>query len=170
MLPVLAPIRTDGNDSAELDSVRRLSPRQTLLQQAVSEHDYKGLSIDTSMIDSSSSKSLLGLRNEEEQEEDHPKSFICPISGQCMHDPVVLADGHTYERAAIERHLADSRRSPITNEELPHTRLMASYTIKKLIREWPEKEKRAQKGGKGTSGKGASGGKGTKGASGKGAS
>jgi len=69
-----------------------------------------------------------------------PNEFRCAITLEPMRDPVTAADGHTYERAAIERHLADSRRSPITNEELPHTRLMASYTIKKLIREWPEKE------------------------------
>ena len=39
--------------------------------------------------------------------EQHPPSFYCPISQQCMHDPVVLADGHTYECRYIERWLED---------------------------------------------------------------
>merc|ERR1719221_189156 len=44
----------------------------------------------------------------------HPVSFLCPISHQCMHDPVVLSDGHTYERRHIERWLQEHTTSPVT--------------------------------------------------------
>lgn len=37
--------------------------------------------------------------------DDAPMSFRCPITLQVMSDPVITADGHTYERAAIEHWL-----------------------------------------------------------------
>ena len=40
-------------------------------------------------------------------EHSHP-SFMCPIGKEVMRDPVVAADGFTYERKAIERHLGIS--------------------------------------------------------------
>jgi hypothetical protein len=30
-----------------------------------------------------------------------PDAYLCPISCEIMHDPVVTADGFTYERARI---------------------------------------------------------------------
>jgi TPR repeat protein len=44
--------------------------------------------------------------------------FNCPLSKQLMVDPVVADDGHTYERAAIERHLKKSQLSPLTKESI----------------------------------------------------
>ena len=32
-----------------------------------------------------------------------PDDFLCPMSHAIMDDPVVAADGHTYEKAAMER-------------------------------------------------------------------
>ena len=37
-------------------------------------------------------------------------AFLCPIGKQLMKDPVVATDGHTYERANIEKHFSLSRR------------------------------------------------------------
>mmetsp|Transcript_5088 Transcript_5088/g.11290 ORF Transcript_5088/g.11290 Transcript_5088/m.11290 type:complete len:1032 (-) Transcript_5088:502-3597(-) len=123
ILPVLTPV-DNGTDSNALDAPRSLSPRQSLLQQT--SETGKGLSVLTSvgmpaadsLVGSGSSTSLFGLRDAESQDEEHPKSFICPISGQCMHDPVVLADGHTYERRHIERWLSQKKTSPMTGESL----------------------------------------------------
>ena len=50
-----------------------------------------------------------------------PDSFVCPISYEIMRDPVVTADGLSYERAAIEHWFSTGHRtSPRTNEPLPH--------------------------------------------------
>ena len=57
-------------------------------------------------------------------EEEAPASFLCPISGELMRDPVMCADGHSYERANIERWLAESRLSPVTGSQLPHGYLL----------------------------------------------
>ena len=37
----------------------------------------------------------------------------CPITHEIMNDPVIAADGHTYERRAIERWLSQKNYSPI---------------------------------------------------------
>ena len=49
-------------------------------------------------------------------------------------EPVTAADGHTYERVAIEEWLATgSRTSPTTNEPLQSTALIPQHTMKKLV-------------------------------------
>jgi serine/threonine protein kinase len=48
-----------------------------------------------------------------------PDGFLCPITQDVMRDPVMLIDGHSYERKAIVDWLKRSNRSPLTNEELP---------------------------------------------------
>lgn len=50
-----------------------------------------------------------------------PAEFVCPITQEMMQDPVSTVDGHTYERAAIERWLTRKRTSPLTGSVLPST-------------------------------------------------
>ena len=47
-----------------------------------------------------------------------PPEFLCPITYCVMIDPVVCADGHSYERSAIERWLDTKSTSPMTNRFL----------------------------------------------------
>ena len=42
----------------------------------------------------------------------YPSEFLCPITLCPMKDPVIAADGHSYERSALETWLKRSRRSP----------------------------------------------------------
>lgn len=42
------------------------------------------------------------------------EKYWCPITGEVMDDPVIAADGYTYERSAIEDWLSRSKESPIT--------------------------------------------------------
>ncbi|EOD34457.1 hypothetical protein EMIHUDRAFT_228637 [Emiliania huxleyi CCMP1516] len=44
-----------------------------------------------------------------------------------MSDPVMAADGHSYERSAIERWLATKSTSPMTGEALVHTFLAPNH-------------------------------------------
>ena len=53
----------------------------------------------------------------------------CPITGQPMIEPVVAADGHTYERYAIARWMETSKISPLTGEELFHNKLVPNYLL-----------------------------------------
>ena len=62
--------------------------------------------------------------------------FVCPIGMELMRDLVVAADGHSYERARIERWTApplSKRTSPLTGAALAHTKLMPNLTLKKSI-------------------------------------
>lgn len=59
----------------------------------------------------------------------------CPISGLPMKDPVVAADGHTYERAAISRWLRESDISPLTGGRLPHKELAPNYLLLSSVHE-----------------------------------
>ena len=58
-----------------------------------------------------------------------PGMPYCPITGQQMIEPVVAADGHTYERYAIARWLETSSRSPLTGEILAHNKLVPNYLL-----------------------------------------
>ncbi|CAI5530705.1 unnamed protein product [Closterium sp. Naga37s-1] len=59
--------------------------------------------------------------------------FICPISKEIMKDPVVAADGFTYERQHITRWMGSSSLSPATGQPLPHTCLTPNNVLKNLI-------------------------------------
>jgi hypothetical protein len=52
----------------------------------------------------------------------------CPITIQPFEDPVVAADGHTYERSAVERWFAGGNRtSPLTGARLQSTTLIPNH-------------------------------------------
>jgi hypothetical protein len=52
--------------------------------------------------------------------EEPPEALVCPITWTLMRDPVVDANGHTFERSAIERSLVlHPGFSPYTNASYP---------------------------------------------------
>lgn len=53
-----------------------------------------------------------------EMKDNPPKDFMCPISHDIMHDPVILSDGRVYEKEYILKYLRDNKISPITREPL----------------------------------------------------
>lgn len=60
-------------------------------------------------------------------------SAACPLTKQCMIDPVVAADGHTYERSAIEKHMeaaGENATSPLTGEKLASHDLVIDWTMR----------------------------------------
>ena len=63
-------------------------------------------------------------------------AFTCPLTKEVFRDPVVLSDGFTYERAAIQHWLdLGNRRSPMTNVELASTELVPNMVIKQALSE-----------------------------------
>jgi hypothetical protein len=52
-----------------------------------------------------------------------------------MREPVVAADGHTYERGAIARWLSTSDKSPLTGSILPHKNLVPNYMLLSSLQE-----------------------------------
>ena len=67
--------------------------------------------------------------------------MLCPITLDRFRDPVVAADGHTYERAAIERWVRAAKEverwplSPVTLQHLRSTRLLPNFAMRKAVAE-----------------------------------
>lgn len=53
-----------------------------------------------------------------------------------MEDPVVAADGNTYERSEITAWFQVKRTSPLTNLPVENTRLTPNRVILSAIKEW----------------------------------
>ncbi|MCJ8730029.1 hypothetical protein PDJAM_G00113750 [Pangasius djambal] len=66
-----------------------------------------------------------------------PDEFLCPITHEVMKDPVMAADGYSYEREAIESWIkTKNRSSPMTNLPLQTTMLTPNRTLKMAICRW----------------------------------
>ncbi len=61
-------------------------------------------------------------------------SLQCPLTMEVMRDPVMAADGQTYEREEIEKWFAKGNKtSPLTGAELLSTVLMPNIALRKAI-------------------------------------
>ena len=62
------------------------------------------------------------------------RALICPITQAALEDPVICTDGHTYERAAIERWFSGGRMtSPVTNQRLRDRTLIPNHALRSAI-------------------------------------
>lgn len=59
--------------------------------------------------------------------------FICPLSGERMVEPVVAADGNTYERRCIEAWLSSKDVSPVSGEPFSHKSLTPNHILASLM-------------------------------------
>ena len=66
-----------------------------------------------------------------------PSEHRCPITMEKMTDPVVAADGHSYEREAIVHHFkVNGVKSPATGLPLENRNLFDNHALKAMINEW----------------------------------
>lgn len=74
-----------------------------------------------------------------------PEHFICSISGDIFKDPVIAADGQTYERVSIEKWIATKEgqpvTSPLTGAILNNHMLTPNHMVKSMISSWQQKNK-----------------------------
>jgi sacsin len=101
------------------------------------------------------------LRREVEEEmEEKPSSFTCPITMSLMKSPVIASDGHSYEKDAIQKVIRQggaNAKSPKTGKRLAHHNLTPNHSFRQSIEEEIEKrmqekrrqeeERKAQQGG-----------------------
>eukprot|EP00961_Rhodomonas_salina_P158811 2137896-Rhodomonas_salina.1 len=66
-------------------------------------------------------------------------AFVCSITCDVMRDPVMAADGLTYERENIESWLELHDASPATGAVLPNKTLIANISLRQAIEEWEER-------------------------------
>ncbi|KAI3756876.1 hypothetical protein L1987_56700 [Smallanthus sonchifolius] len=78
-----------------------------------------------------------GLSSGSEQQCQIPHHFICPIFQEMMQDPVVAADGYTYEAEALRGWLdSGHNKSPMTNLEISNSNLIPNRELRSAIQEW----------------------------------
>ena len=65
-----------------------------------------------------------------------PKYFLCPITQDIMENPIVAADGYTYEKKALVKWIKKKGTSPVTREELSKDHLFPNRLLKKQIEEF----------------------------------
>ena len=65
-----------------------------------------------------------------------PKEFLCPITSNIMQDPVIMPDGQTYERSAIEKALKISPISPKTKQPLNMKEAIPNNSLKSRIEKY----------------------------------
>ncbi|XP_040890125.1 WD repeat, SAM and U-box domain-containing protein 1 isoform X2 [Toxotes jaculatrix] len=114
------------------------------LEDGCSGHGGKSLSEESALTSSEESVGLRSklLRKVEELKGDSvcsgiPDEFLCPITRELMKEPVIAADGYSYERAAIESWInTKNRTSPMTNLPLLTTLLTPNHTLKMAIGRW----------------------------------
>ena len=61
------------------------------------------------------------------------QEYLCPILHEVMREPVVCADGHTYEGRAMRHWLLTHNTSPMTNLPLTSRNLIPNLTLANLI-------------------------------------
>ncbi|XP_049403744.1 U-box domain-containing protein 44-like [Solanum stenotomum] len=66
-------------------------------------------------------------------------SFYCPITREVMTDPVETPSGHTFERCAIEKWLAEGNLCPMTSTPLNNTMMRPNKTLRQSIEEWKDR-------------------------------
>jgi GTP-binding protein EngB required for normal cell division len=96
-------------------------------------------------IVSSAARTFFAMRargTERASDEERCRDFMCPISGEIMTDPVIAKDGHTYERNNIVVWFRERLSSPLTNQNLTSAELTPNHTLKKVIADFLEAQKK----------------------------
>lgn len=62
------------------------------------------------------------------------RQWTCPLTMEIFVDPVVAADGHTYERASIEQWFKKSDKSPMTGLPLDDLSLFDNHLVRNVCK------------------------------------
>jgi hypothetical protein len=65
-----------------------------------------------------------------------PNEFLCPITTEIMKDPVMLTDGHVYEKQAIKQWLSNHDTSPMTKLKVDKNIIIPCFVLRKLIQDF----------------------------------
>ena len=98
---------------------------------SLSEEDLKKLGLPMGVR-----KRMLEKVKDISEAKEPPNEYLCPITMVVMKDPVILCDGFSYERSAIEKWLQEHNKSPMTNEALDNKALTPNRQLKKLIEDF----------------------------------
>jgi len=69
-----------------------------------------------------------------------PTAFVCCITSELFLNPVVASDGHSYERAAIEKWFERHNTSPSTGERLHSKEVIPNHNLRSQVLEYRRAE------------------------------
>ena len=75
---------------------------------------------------------------------DYPEYLCCPINHKLMVEPVIMSDGHSYDKDNIEKWLEKNNKSPLTNEIL-EKKIILNHNLKKIINDYKDKNDEIKK-------------------------
>lgn len=118
---------TISSDTSTLNSLR-----SSLLQMGRSLRQNIDQYLDDSSLSSSSTIPIPGSSLLEQRP--LSESYYCPITFNLIHDPVIDADGHTFERAAVVHWIVSKGgTSPITRKSVTVEDLYPNNALKELM-------------------------------------
>ena len=82
------------------------------------------------------------IANDEKGEPKPPNAFFCPINHTLMRDPVVIEDGMSYERTAIQGWFTTHKTSPLTNAVVNTAVILPNTNLRNIIDLWLEGHKK----------------------------
>jgi hypothetical protein len=74
-----------------------------------------------------------------------PHEYMCPISLEWFHDPVVVASGVTYSRAEILEHLEQSSTCPVTRIDIGGKPIYDNIAMRAAVEHYRLKQCRSQR-------------------------
>eukprot|EP00210_Caulerpa_lentillifera_P006973 g6668.t1 len=116
----------DGLTAVEL-ALSMVPPREDIIHALLDDYPVAQNVDEQDVRVESAERKLQSLQTEL----DH--CIICPITMEVMKDPVITADGHTYERRAIEQWLGRKRISPLTRQPMSSSALIPNMAMRHLI-------------------------------------
>ncbi|KAK6537179.1 hypothetical protein TWF694_011376 [Orbilia ellipsospora] len=69
-----------------------------------------------------------------------PEDLLCSITQSIFRDPVIAADGTTYDRRAIERWFQIEGSSPTTGQKIAHKGLRSNAKLDRAVKSWVNAE------------------------------
>jgi len=121
--------RLESVDDASVDDVSRCVSKESCCAGS------RGVAFEEEV-----KNEVLGQERESSHNDDSFLSLlVCPITKKVMKDPVMAADGYTYERWAIQHAFAqvgcgEELRSPVTGDAMAHRSLIPNAVILGMLR------------------------------------
>ena len=121
----------DGKNSVQMEDVSLAGGDGLSMKSSDEELELNDgdLSFDSDNDSESTNTIQTSSKDTSKVKQAAPSMPCCPISRHPMKEPVVAADGHTYERKAISRWFRTSNISPLTGQELQHKELVPNYLL-----------------------------------------
>jgi len=130
-------VAEDIDEHASQRAREDLSPEERLaLKLAELQETHEVVALQVSEVQAERDRVLAQVeerRADEALRKRMEPDFMCPIMHERMNEPVLAADGHTYERQAIERWLQMHNTSPMTGAPLAHRYLTENFALRHLI-------------------------------------